>query len=63
VELAADLNGDGLTDYVLSTANLDCEGAGVTWAGSGAQLGGPELSIFVGGPAGSARLAYNSFPI
>jgi hypothetical protein len=50
-----DLNGDGLADYVIYLASYVCDGA-ASAVSSGQS--GDGVSIFVGQPAGTARLAF-----
>ena len=47
----ADLNGDGLTDYVLDINAYNCEGAA---SAMGAGQSGANVSIYVGGPGNTA---------
>ena len=52
----ADLNGDGLTDYVLDLNKYNCEGAA---SAMGAGQSGAAVSIYVGGPGNTARKVWN----
>jgi len=52
----ADLNGDGAMDYAVYVGGFNCEGAA-----SALESGqsGSGLAVFVGGPGGTARRAYD----
>ncbi|MBU6438035.1 MAG: hypothetical protein KGJ44_00345 [Betaproteobacteria bacterium] len=51
----ADLNADGLPDYVVDASQLNCDGAGSLYAGPT----GAEVALFIGRPGGAATKAYN----
>lgn len=48
----ADLNGDGITDYVMDDAQISCEGAESLFAGSG----GSAVTVFAGTQNGAAKV-------
>jgi len=52
---SADLNGDGLADYLVNVGAYACEGAA---SAMGAGQSGADVAIFTGGPGGTAALAY-----
>ncbi|HEY3697442.1 hypothetical protein [Phenylobacterium sp.] len=54
---SADLTGDGLADYVVDLNVYNCDGAA---SAMGAGQSGAGLSVFVGGPGGAARRAYDN---
>ena len=54
---SADLTGDGLADYVIDLNTYNCDGAA---SAMGAGQSGAAMAVFVGGPGGSARNAYQS---
>lgn len=53
----ADLNGDGITDYVIDNASYDCDGA-VSAMSNGQSGAGVE--VLVGGPGNTATPAYEN---
>ncbi len=52
--LRADLNGDGIGDYVLDPDGLYCDGAASLFSGSGGRI----ITVFAGTPAGNARVVF-----
>lgn len=52
----ADLNGDGLADYVVDINSYNCEGAP---SAMGAGQSGAVVSIYVAGPGNTARKVWN----
>ena len=52
-----DLNGDGVTDYLMDLAYYECEGAA---SAVSAGQSGSAVTIFVGGPNNTARKALNT---
>ena len=52
----ADLNHDGLTDYVLDLNTYNCEGAA---SAMGAGQSGAAISIYIGGPGNTARKVWD----
>ncbi|WP_374571628.1 hypothetical protein [Phenylobacterium sp.] len=53
----ADLNGDGLPDYLVNVGAYSCEGAA---SAMGAGQFGADVEIFAGGPGGTAAKAYEN---
>lgn len=54
---SADLTGDGLADYVVDLNVYNCEGAA---SAMGAGQSGAAVAVFVSGPGGVARRAYDN---
>jgi hypothetical protein len=52
----ADLNGDGLTDYLLDINRYNCEGAA---SAMGAGQSGAAVAIYVGGPGNTAQKVFS----
>jgi hypothetical protein len=52
----ADLNGDGLTDYLLDINRYNCEGAA---SAMGAGQSGAVVSIYAGGPGDTAKKVFS----
>jgi hypothetical protein len=52
-----DLNGDGLTDYVMDLGVYDCQGAA---SAVSAGQSGSAVTIFIGGPSNTAKAVYHA---
>jgi len=54
---SADLNGDGLADYVIDQGGYDCDGAA---SAMGAGQSGAAVRVYAGLPGGGAKLAWQN---